>query len=214
MRNFYCQERIASLNLVSALFKARDDNSHTYYEDARKITDSIVANKFDGVGFKEFAFEQFLGVLKIVPEGNDDFKAFLTKQNLLEQKAHLELLIMVYYHYYPVPEQSFAVITALSNANFGSSQSQEFFDKNCFEIHDQVCGLCCVLFIEMLNLELILDRLHGGVKSSNTLFDTPDKLLELHNFIWDKFQGLSLNAASAGVVASAASTGASSAAAS
>ena len=92
---------------------------------------------------------------------------------------------MLYYSHFPSPDETEKTVIALIAQELGSRQlNRPFFDRQGLEIHQQVEDLSLVLFIEMLNFEVTLDRLKARI-TQETLFDRPDSILAINNSLWE-----------------------------
>ena len=88
----YNQERIGTIDLMTALFRACQDTGHLYHQVAKQITASWMASSnSSGAGFKKKVLDDYVASCKTDLsahlENYPDRAAAWTRQNLLEQKV-------------------------------------------------------------------------------------------------------------------------------
>ncbi|KAJ3357052.1 hypothetical protein HDU91_005460, partial [Kappamyces sp. JEL0680] len=187
LESFYLQERIASLDLVSAIFRASQDQGHAFYGTAQKVVDGwMEQGDFQTKVLKKFQ-KTMETLLDPSLEHFSEKAAQWTRQNLKEQKAFLEILIMVHYTVLPDPQDSVQVLETLMDLELGLKQTNRpFFDRMGLELSQQVEDLACILFTEVLNLEVVLDRIDAPHSSlSEALFDRPDLIESINKSVWE-----------------------------
>jgi hypothetical protein len=95
------------------------------------------------------------------------------------------------FHYYDLAstQNAVQVLELLLELEMGSKQTNRpFFDKMGTELNCQVEDLCSLLFIVVLNFELVSDRVESPeLQSNNTeaLFHRPDLIESINKSIWD-----------------------------
>jgi hypothetical protein len=209
VKQFYNQERIATLNLVSAIFRAAQDEDHLYHKTAHEISQYIATQQIDKADFQTQTITLLdqLSTLRMPLEYeiSEPLASQWTKQNLLEQKCLLSLMILYHYTFLPSPKNSDQIITMCLKSQFGVHQiNRPFFSPLDIKIYEQVCNLHTLLFIEQLNLEQILDRFLKKPQIKKCIIDDPELMLTLHDKIWDSFTNFNIGSQEpkpAGVVA-------------
>ena len=198
-KKFYFQERIATIEIVSAILRAAQDEEHAYHKICRESAHFIVKSSIDGVDFKTFAVDLLVTTVETkLPRKLESIPAEAvewSKQNLLEQKCLLSLLIMIFYNHYPTPQQASYAIKCSLKMGFGMLQiNRPFFDNSLLDIYQSICNLHSIFFVENLGIENVLLRLQssGGKNSPNVLLDDSDKIQDLYFLVWDHLQGHSI----------------------
>jgi hypothetical protein len=208
---YYYQERIAALNLVSAIFRASQDSDHPFHQEAKDLSKDLINAKLDSSNFKTNALDQLKDLFKKVPHhlvGNSNVAAAWAKQNLLEQKALISLIILLNYCQIPTANEAEQTMIGLIELQFGVQQfNRPYFDKGCLEIYRSICNLFSVLFVEMMNLDFVLSRIFRPLSadfSNQAVLDSPDITLNMHTRIWaaiESFPGESHEPSPKGVIA-------------
>ena len=186
----YFQERTSLLNLIIALFQSLEDESESniHKELAKKVIDQLLKDE----NFINTILTQYQKTaLSSIPESfaSDWNKSTLwVKQNLIEQKCLLKILFLIYYSRVMCnPKQVIKITNILIETKFGLKQNnQAKFDKESLELSNYVSHLAIILFIEILNLESVMDDIILPSPPVEThLFSSPKHIIELHNIIQD-----------------------------
>lgn len=184
----YFQERTSLLNLIIALFQSIEEESNTHKELAKKIVDQLLKDE----NFINNILTQYQkAALSSIPDkfaSNWNKSILWVKQNLTEQKCLLKILFLIYYsRVLCSPKQVIKITNILIETKFGLKQNnQAKFDKESLELSNYISHLAIILFIEILNLESVLnDIILPSPPVETHLFSSPKHIIELHNIIQD-----------------------------
>ena len=191
VKKFYWQERISTIEMVSAILRAAQDENHTYYKVCRESAHFIVKCTVDGVEFKKFVLDLLVATaeskISLKLETNPAEAVKWSKQNLLEQKCLLSLAILVYYNHYPTPKEAYDAISTCLKLGFGVLQvNRPFFDNTLLDIYQAIRDLHCVFFVNNLSIDQIMSRVQSNESNnSRVLLDDAKLTQELYFSIWD-----------------------------
>ncbi|KAJ3000393.1 hypothetical protein HDV02_005753 [Globomyces sp. JEL0801] len=191
---FYYQERLATIDLLTALFRFRTDSTCFIANEIDQICIDIM-NKDGNHRLQQKALSTFTALVnKTMPlkvQLASESAAEWCIQNLREQKALLELQIMLYYTEYPTAVESQNVLKSLLSVKIGFMQvNRPFFDKTGNALFQEICDLCSILMTEVLNFEILFERITPSSSDSSkleTIFDDSTILQSLDNEIWTSF---------------------------
>ncbi|TPX44193.1 hypothetical protein SeLEV6574_g04645 [Synchytrium endobioticum] len=182
---YYFDERTECLAVIAALLRTAQDEGHQYFEIASSIvgrlrSDSLLARVLRQ--FKESADRKISDLV----EGSPRRLSLWTRQLLKEQKALLDILFHMFF-LVPEPHDVVKTMEVLTDVYFGRKQaSAQFFDESSGKVLQQVCEMCVVVALELLNLEEVLnmdlmgdDVFQLSPPRNETLLSTPAALVQI-----------------------------------
>ena len=181
----YFDERIECLAVIATLIRTSQDETHKHHETALTIVERLIQDhllyKVSGQ-FKE-ATERKISDLV---EASSRRTSLWTRQALKEQKALLDILFHLFYNA-PEPPDAVKTMEILADVYFGRKQANDqFFDEVGGKLLQQVCEMCVVVAIEIMNLEEVLnldlmgdDVFQMSPPKNETLLTTPAALVQI-----------------------------------
>ncbi|KAJ3215175.1 hypothetical protein HDU67_000743 [Dinochytrium kinnereticum] len=158
----YFEERISTLQLMSALIETYDNPEHVYSEQIHRYISKVVV----GASAKEFTRRLMSQFTKIITqkipshvESKGSRAILWARQYLLEQKALLNLIFVMHYDLVTCDSTDILhVIRVFNDTRFGLLQANSpLFDDYSNTLAKEVSFLCGLVVVAMLNLEKCLD---------------------------------------------------------
>ncbi|KAF9535154.1 hypothetical protein CPB83DRAFT_781281 [Crepidotus variabilis] len=170
---FFHVERLHSMRILIPLFRARQDETETFYEVAVDLLPKIVP---DGPKFAQTILDEYLRKTKaILPERyRQDPKAATTwaKQNLKEQLVLLEVLFWTMWDFVNCSGPLvLSIFQAAYGTNLGSLQANStlLLDDECRHTIEDCAAVWILITVEVLELENV------GEPSAIDFSDTPSR---------------------------------------
>ncbi|KAI8807832.1 nucleoporin subcomplex protein binding to Pom34-domain-containing protein [Cladochytrium replicatum] len=156
--DFYFDERIATIHVLSAVVRAGEDEGHRYHEQTARVLPEILED-LEGSKLVDRILDQVRRAMSsqlLAHVETDPYSARRwAKQLLKEQIALLELLFVLYYSKLQCPPARILQILELFvERSFGLAQATDsVFDGEALKLRANVSQLCILIGIEVLSLE-------------------------------------------------------------
>jgi hypothetical protein len=171
MITVYYEERLSLLECIGALYKRSIDNDHPYFEIANaSISDIASSNSFIQKLFGQFK-QLVRSSVPLSVDSTPGWANIWVKQNLKEQKALLELVLLFSVEISVQPEFSFTVIQEMEANDFGLPQPFSYVvDQESEQLRSQVTSLCILLSVVVIT----------PIKESTALMDSPVTIAKIN----------------------------------
>ncbi|KAJ3120533.1 hypothetical protein HK098_004537 [Nowakowskiella sp. JEL0407] len=201
--DFYFEERLGVIQVVTAIIKSAGNTSSQYNRQCSRVLPEILGDEV-ATPFVNRALDQLKVLMsKTVPpqfEFQHETALKFTKQYLREQKCLLELLFVLHYNHIECPPNRIVqVLKLFVSLNFGRGQPNEsLYDSEAQLLNDTVTQLCLLFVLELMYLEeLVLNDKMGidlveSESESRVLAQFPDLILEITEvicYLKEKFRG-------------------------
>ncbi|TPX38334.1 hypothetical protein SmJEL517_g00327 [Synchytrium microbalum] len=179
----YFDERLEVLAVVAGLVKASQNDSHVHHATALETVERLVDDKILGRVLTQFKMSTEAKLSEQV-ESIPKRTAMWTRQALKEQKGLLHILVYLFYNP-PEPQDAVKTIEVFTDLHFGRKQAcSQLFDDAGSKLLHQVCELCVVISIEVMDLEEVLNLGVTGedvfaAPQNDTLISTPAALVQI-----------------------------------
>jgi hypothetical protein len=195
IKTHYFREREATILLISAILRAADYELHPCHANAKLAVKKLMEKQ--SPSFPELVFQQFMRVSSAsLPETllshQDQLQAVeWTTANLKEQKALLDLLVLIYYHKdraFCSQMRSKAIIEGLLKNSLGTNQlNRSYFDAEGIQVYHKINHITAVLILEIFYFEDLLNmRTISDLECAepDSLLGSPEVLLNITELIW------------------------------
>ncbi|GAA6014140.1 hypothetical protein JCM10207_006110 [Rhodosporidiobolus poonsookiae] len=152
------EERMAVMGVVGLLLRTYDDPSHPVHELSMSLLPQILSADYPSSLLAAYVARTTTPLPDAV-RTSPTHSPFWTARLLLEQKALLELVFLVFYSPQPAEGADLAaVLDAISKTTFGERQELfGYFDDDAQRTVREIGDLLTVLAVEAMNLESLME---------------------------------------------------------
>ncbi|KAH6596315.1 hypothetical protein BASA61_003548 [Batrachochytrium salamandrivorans] len=193
VRDFYFHERLSSLFLIAALFRISYDPSHFHHDTALGCTKKLISTDLpDETMFYMRILSQLTAIGgAAIPthfQSDPDLAHHWSSQNLEEQIALAEILILIFYNNVSCsPSVIQKVYTALYQCSFGVDQlNRSFFKETQHKRMSYLNHLCNIICAETFRFEhcITFSKYDDIFEDSNDIQLIPALSTEMEAIIW------------------------------
>ncbi|KAL0091737.1 hypothetical protein J3Q64DRAFT_1875052 [Phycomyces blakesleeanus] len=179
--NFYYQERLAILKVVSSMLRISHDDEHPWTFTAREAIDNLLEK-----GYVERILTQLEQLMKkTAPEMTVKNLKQWALQNVHEQKALLDILYLVHLNRSCEPQLLVHMIELCQSTMFGMRLDFDYaFEEEGKSLQKQVYGKLILTAVQLLDLNTPLDALsglHNKHIQQKFLATCPDIIIEIND---------------------------------